>query len=99
MRTHAHDRVRIPIRKWEKVATKWNGAPVTASDELWDPYSIDDTYRLEVVINGYTLGCDVRVPREMSGPVDNSKLREYIVASLSRQIGAVIADEVQRSIV
>jgi len=100
MRTYLDDspRVRIPIRRWEKVATKWNGRPATAQDELLNPYSIDETYKLEVMINGEILACDVRVPR-LLGERDREGFRKHVIHQLASRISHVIADEIQRSIV
>jgi hypothetical protein len=90
--------MRIPIRKWEKVTldpyrpwdTRRPGDKFNWRDE--------DQYRLEVLINGEVLGCDVAVPAYLSER-DPMGLREHVIKSMSRQIAAVVADEIQRSIV
>lgn len=98
--------IRIPIRKWEKVETDRWGMPkyrnpgyvsYTKPDRFED-FTTEEQYNLEVMINGEILSSTVRVPKYL-GAKDQAGLREYIVASLSRQIGAVIADEVRRTIV
>lgn len=96
--------IRIPIRRWEKVEVDRWGFQKVVNDpyrrriSAIDDFSTDEQYNLEVMINGEVLSSVVRVPKYL-GAKDPGQFREYIVASLSRQIGAVIADEVRRSIV
>jgi hypothetical protein len=98
IREHSYHKpgVRIPIRKWEKVTID----PYGRDPGLHRNYFTDDHYRLEVLINGEVLSCEVRVPAYMAEKREAQEaLREHIVNSLAHQIGAVIADEVRRSIV
>jgi hypothetical protein len=98
---HQHDRVRIPIRKWEKVETHpFTGEPLgpyTTRASLGYGF-VDDTYRLEVVINGSVLCSTVKAPQYLQQK-DVEQFRKHIVNSLSAQIAGVIADEIRRSIV
>lgn len=98
---YAEPRVRIPIRKWEKVRRQvftansdYPGGPAYQVRQRW---AEDETYRLEVMINGQVLGCDVTVPAYLEHK-DEEGFRRHIVASLSSQIAAVVSDEIRRSI-
>lgn len=94
--------IRIPIRKWEKVRapvyTAYRDHPWSEARAVRQPWAENDRYRLEVVINGHVLGCDVSVPSYMAEK-DPEALRRHVIESLSRQIAAVVADEVRRTIV
>lgn len=93
--------VRIPIRKWEKVVdpvyTTYQRNPWDEPQRIRQHYAENERYSLEVVINGEILSTEVRVPAYLEYK-DQAGFREHIINSMSRQIGAVIADEVRRTI-
>ncbi|MEX3935063.1 hypothetical protein AB4Y32_25275 [Paraburkholderia phymatum] len=101
MRTFMDDepRVRIPIRKWEKV-DKAAFHPGSPSSSDYYHGAVDEVYKLEVLINGEILACDVKVPAFAHHSREGrERFRQYVIKSLSHRIGAVIADEIQKSIV
>ncbi|MGC3025881.1 hypothetical protein ACPUER_12125 [Burkholderia sp. DN3021] len=98
---YAEPRVRIPIRKWEKVQRPvytthcdFPGGPSYPVRQRW---AENETYRLEVMINGEILGCDVSVPTYLECK-DQEAFRRHVIASLSHQIAAVVSDEIRRTI-
>jgi hypothetical protein len=94
--------VRIPIRKWEKVREPvfltYVDYPGASPKTVRQPWAEDEKYRLEVMINGEILSCDIKVPALAEYDRD-PRFREAVIAQMSRKIGAIIADEVRRSIV
>ncbi|MDN8037422.1 hypothetical protein [Burkholderia vietnamiensis] len=93
--------VRIPIRKWEKVVdplyTFYSDFPGGPSYPVRQRWAENERYRLEVMINGEILGCDVSVPGYLQRK-DEEGFRRHIIASLSNQIAGVVADEIRRTI-
>lgn len=96
---YAEPRVRIPIRRWEKV--KRDPFPSSRYNDRYAQeyrdFNCEDLYRLEVVFNGEVLSCNVAIPSYL-GDKDPEALRKHIVESMSRQIASVVADEIRRSI-
>lgn len=90
--------VRIPIRKWEKVTRDPLGYRRDRYADEFASFRCEDHYRLEVLINGEILGVDARVPAFLQHK-DAEAFRKHIIASLSSQIAAVVADEIRRTIV
>ncbi|AKM29415.1 hypothetical protein AB870_03585 [Pandoraea faecigallinarum] len=74
--------LRIPIREWSKSFSEWRRV---------------DEWRLVVTINGTDLYVCVDTPADRYFRASEIP-REYIVQSVAKKIGAVIADEIQRSI-
>lgn len=74
--------MRIPIKEWSRHS---------------DRYSLEDEWRITVLINGEDLHCTVRTPASRYRDVATIP-REYIVREVARRIGSYIADEIQRSI-
>lgn len=74
--------MRIPIREWSKD---------------YDPRTMQDVWKLSVLINGSILAVNVQTPSARWLRVDQIP-REYIVKAVAQRIAAVVADEIQRSI-